>query len=307
LEEVDHVTRDDRPAPRGAAGHRAADDFDLVVLGTGSAAAHKCRAAGWRVAVVDSRPFGGTCALRGCDPKKVLVGAAEVVDWSRRMQGKGVAAPQATIDWPALIRYKREFTAGVPPRRERAFQEAGIATWHDRARFVGERTVRVGEAQLTGRHVLVATGRQPARLGLPGEEYLTTSEQFLELDRLPRRIVFVGGGYISFEFAHVAARAGAQAAVLDRGVRPLKGFDPDLVDRLVRGTRALGVAVRLQHAVRAIAPSSGAATTSSSAASRATPGSTPARATWWSTAPGGRPRSATSVSRPPASRTSGAA
>jgi glutathione reductase (NADPH) len=249
------VTGDDRPTPRGAPGHRTDHDFDLVVLGTGSAAAaaaYKCRAAGWRVAVVDARPFGGTCALRGCDPKKVLVGAAELVDWSRRMQGKGIAAPPAAVDWPALIRYKREFTANVPPRRERAFQETGIATFHGRARFVGERTVRVGESQLTGRHVLVATGRQPARLGLPGEEYLTTSEQFLELDHLPRRIVFVGGGYISFEFAHVAARAGAQAVVLDRGVRPLKGFDPDLVDRLVRGTRALGVAVRLQHTVRAI-------------------------------------------------------
>src|SRR5947209_16999521 len=99
--------------------------YDLVVVGTGvaSAVASKCREAGWRVAVVDSRPFGGTCALRGCDPKKVLVGAAELADWSRRMQGKGIATPPTTIDWPSLIRYKREFTTGVPRRREDAFEE----------------------------------------------------------------------------------------------------------------------------------------------------------------------------------------
>src|SRR5206468_10396272 len=119
----------------------------------------------------------------------------------------------AAIDWPALVQYKRAYTGKVPASRERGFGDAGMATFHGRARFAGERTVVVGDdpgQTLTGRHVLVAAGMRPATLGIPGEEYLTTSEQFLELDALPRRIVFVGGGYISFEFAHVAARAGAQ-------------------------------------------------------------------------------------------------
>jgi glutathione reductase (NADPH) len=91
--------------------------FDLVVIGTGSAAstvAHECRSAGWEVAIVDSRPFGGTCALRGCDPKKVLVGATEVVDWVRRMNGRGVRADDARIDWAELMRFKRSFTDPVP-------------------------------------------------------------------------------------------------------------------------------------------------------------------------------------------------
>ncbi len=232
-----------------------AREFDLVVLGTGSAAAaaaYKCRAAGWQVAIVDSRPFGGTCALRGCDPKKVLVGAAEVVDWGRRMQGKGVAPGGLKLDWPALMRFKRTFTGPVPERREQGFLEAGIVPFHGRARFLDERTVQVGDDPanvLTARYVLVATGMQPARLGIVGEEWLTTSEQFLELDDLPRRIAFVGGGYISFEFAHVAARAGAQVEILHRGARPLTGFDPDLVARLVQGTRDLGVTVRLGTSV----------------------------------------------------------
>ena len=95
--------------------------FDLVVIGTGTAAgtvATRCRAAGWRVAIVDSRPFGGTCALRGCDPKKVLVGAADVVDWARRMRGKGVDGDAVRIRWPELMRFKRSFTDPVPASRE---------------------------------------------------------------------------------------------------------------------------------------------------------------------------------------------
>ncbi len=107
-----------------------AETFDLIVIGTGSGAsppAYRCRAAGWRVAVVDELPYGGTCVLRGCDPKKVLVGAAELADWHRRMQGRGVSG-DAHISWPELMQFKRTFTDPVPADREKAFQKAGIAT-----------------------------------------------------------------------------------------------------------------------------------------------------------------------------------
>ena len=96
--------------------------FDLIVIGTGaggSTVAHKCQKAGWKVAIIDSRPFGGTCALRGCDPKKVLVGAAELIDWNRRMQGKGVSAKSAEIDWQELMQFKKTFTEPVPENTER--------------------------------------------------------------------------------------------------------------------------------------------------------------------------------------------
>src|ERR1700720_1314732 len=222
--------------------------FDVIAIGTGSAAstiASRCREAGWQVAVVDSRPFGGTCALRGCDPKKVLVGAAEALDWTRRMKGKGIQAAKLQIDWPELMRFKRSFTEPVPRRREHGFAEAGIAAFHGRARFAGPTTVRVGEEILEGRYVVIAAGEIPADLEIPGAEHLTTSDQFLELDELPRRILFIGGGYIAFEFAHVAARAGSQVTVLHRGPRPLALFDPDLVDQPVERTRELGVDVQL--------------------------------------------------------------
>src|SRR5215472_5141866 len=221
-------------------------NVDVIVLGTGSAAqsvAYPCREAGWSVVVIDDHPYGGTCQLRGCDPKKVLVGVSELVDWSRRMQDNGVSAPGLSLNWPNLIRFKRTFTDPRPEQNEQGFAEAGIMMRHGRAHFVDRTSVQVGEDTLIGRHVVIATGARHAPLGIPGEDLLTTSTQFLELDPLPRRIVFAGGGYIAFEFAHIAAQAGAQVQVLHRGSRPLEKFDPDLVSLLVQASRELGIEV----------------------------------------------------------------
>ncbi len=222
--------------------------FDLVVVGTGSAGATvagRCRAAGWRVAIVDSRPFGGTCALRGCDPKKVLVGATEALDWSQRMKGRGLRAAKAGIAWPELMRFKRSFTAPVPKAREEGFSKAGIVSFHGRARFVGPTSLRVDDELLEFKHVVIAAGMRPAPQKFPGAEFLTTSDQFLELPHLPRRLIFVGGGYISFEFAHIARRAGASVTILHRGAHALELFDPDLSDHLVQYTRKMGIRVLL--------------------------------------------------------------
>jgi glutathione reductase (NADPH) len=228
--------------------------FDLVVVGTGvtSSVASRCREAGWTVAVVDSRPFGGTCALRGCVPKKILVSAAEAVHAARDLADKGVPAGALAIDWPGLMRFKRLLVDPTTRRTEQAWATIGVEQVHGRARFVGPTTLAVGDDRLTGRRILIAAGSMPVPLAFPGADRLTTSEEFLDLDRLPRRIVFVGGGYIAFEFAHVAARAGVQATILHRGARPLEAFDPDLVDRLVARTRELGIRVEVETDVRSI-------------------------------------------------------
>lgn len=233
------------------------ETFDLVVIGSGAAAqnvASRCRAAGWTVAMIDKRPFGGTCALRGCDPKKVLVGAASAVDAARLLSGKGVRPDDLTIDWAELIRFKRTFTDSRPETLKAKLAESGIATFQETARFVGPAHIRVGDSTLTAtRAIVVAAGARPADLPMDGREHLTTSDRFLDLPWLPRSIIFIGGGYVSFEFAHVAARAGARATIVNRGTRPLVEFDPDLVDRLTARTRALGVDVRLGAEARAIA------------------------------------------------------
>ncbi len=229
--------------------------FDLIVIGTGEAgatAAYRLRKAGWTVAIIDKRPFGGTCALRGCDPKKVLVGVADVIDWYRRMEGRGTAGEHVHLDWPALMRFRRSFTDPVPEDREKGFQEAGMATYHGVARFLDPTTVQVGDHTLTGRHIIVAAGARPQTLHIPGEELLTTSTQFLELEALPTRIVFVGGGYIAAEFAHVAARAGAEATIVHRGARPLEGFDADLVSQWQRASQDAGIRLELNATVEAV-------------------------------------------------------
>lgn len=229
--------------------------FDLVCIGTGSAAstvASRCRAAGWSVAIIDKRPFGGTCALRGCDPKKVLVGAADVVDWVRRMKGNGVAAHELRIDWPELMRFKRTFTDPAPQAKENSFHKAGIATFHGLARFTGANALEVNNDVLEAKHIVIAAGMKPARLGIPGADLVTISDRFLELETLPPRIIFIGGGYISMEFAHVAAIAGAQVTIVHRGPLPLEGFDPDLVTMIVTGLRERGVDVQLNASVEAV-------------------------------------------------------
>jgi glutathione reductase (NADPH) len=228
--------------------------YDLVVVGTGvtAAVASRCREAGWSVAVVDRQPFGGTCALRGCVPKKILVGAAEAVGGARDLAGKGVPAAGLALDWPELMRFKRSLVDPTTERTEQAWAAMGVVQYHGRARFVGPTTLAVGDDRLHGRRILIAAGAVPAPVKFPGAERLATSEDFLGLDQMPPRVVFIGGGYVSFEFAHVAARAGAEVTILHRGPRPLEGFDPDLVDLLVRRTGELGIRVELGLDVRGI-------------------------------------------------------
>ena len=249
--------------------------FDLIVIGTGTAAsttAHECSSVGWKVAIIDSLSFGGTCALRGCDPKKVLVEAVKVVDSAQRHQNKGVlGSDKVHIKWSDLIRFKRTFTEPFPKYREEGYKKAGIVPFHGHARFVGWNAIKVeGEeekggnnknnntAVLNGKRILVATGAKPMELNIPGSANITTSDQFLEFgeDRLPNRIVFVGGGYISFEFAHIAARAGAKVTILHRGKQPLEHFDPDLVNMLVQKSQDLGIDIHLRSAVEKIDKSS---------------------------------------------------
>lgn len=232
-----------------------ARSFDLIVLGAGMAAvsaAHKCAAAGWSVAVVDELPFGGTCALRGCDPKKILRRGAEIVDAARLMRGKGIEDDGLRINWADLVAFKRSFTERMPGRIENALKENRVATFHGTARFTGPTTVEIDGERLGARHILIATGARPRPVDAPGGDHLLDNAQFMELDALPERILFVGGGYISFEFAHLAARAGSRVTIIDRGERPLKSFDPDLVEKLIGRSGDVGIELHRETTLRAL-------------------------------------------------------
>src|SRR5659263_566960 len=129
--------------------------FDLIVIGTGSGAstaARKCTMAGWKVAVIDERPFGGTCALRGCDMKKILMGAAEIVDWNTRMNGNGIEG-KVTITWSDLMAFKRSFVDGYSSKFEKGFTDAGISSFHGTARFIAEDQIEVNGKILKGDHI----------------------------------------------------------------------------------------------------------------------------------------------------------
>lgn len=229
-------------------------NYDLIVIGTGTAAmvaAMRVRSAGWSVAVIDEKPFGGTCALRGCDPKKMLVAGAEVIDAARRMRGHGVTGT-VNIDWRELIAFKSSFTDPVSEKHERRYCEKGIATFHGQARFTGPNSVSVAGTELQGRYILIASGAEPVRLEIAGEEHLVDNEAFLAMKSLPRRVAFVGGGYIAAEFSHVAARGGAEVTVLQRSPRMLPHFEPELVGWLMESFATIGIHVLTQTTVTAV-------------------------------------------------------
>jgi len=229
--------------------------YDLIVIGAGMAgvaAANKCAAQGWRVAIVDVLPYGGTCALRGCDPKKILRRGAEIIDSARLMHGKGIDDTALSINWSDLMKHKRGFTDPVPQNLERDLASRGVDTLHGRARFTDKTRVEIDGAPFEAGHFLIASGARPRPLDFPGHEHLIDSTDFLDLEALPARTLFVGGGFISFEFAHISARAGSTPVIIDRGLRPLKGFDPDLVDLLIGRSVEAGIDVRTSTTITAV-------------------------------------------------------
>ncbi len=231
--------------------------YDLIVIGVGMVglnAAKKCASEGWTVAVVDELPYGGTCALRGCDPKKMLRRGAEVIDAARLMRGKGIEDDGLRVNWADLVAHKNTFTDKMPGRIEGGLDDSGVETLHGSVRFVDTNALEVGGDRLEANHILIATGAEPRPLDISGAEHLTDSTGFMELNELPNRILFVGGGYVSLEFAHIAARAGSKVHIIDRGERPLDAFDPDLVDKLVKRSRAVGIDVHIETELGSVEP-----------------------------------------------------
>ncbi|EFR87739.1 pyridine nucleotide-disulfide oxidoreductase family protein [Listeria marthii FSL S4-120] len=217
--------------------------YDLVVIGSGASGttvAFKAQAAGLKVAIIEERSWGGTCVLRGCDPKKVLVGAAEARKLSTRLRGKGIKQA-ATISWTDLMAFKETFVEDVPESRLESFQNADIETFFGPASFQDVNTLKVGDDILTAKKIVIATGATPSKLQVEGQEYIQTSDDFLSLEKLPDSVVFIGGGYISFEFASIVQATGREVHVIHHNSAPLKKFDPDFVAALVSSMKEEGV------------------------------------------------------------------
>ena len=217
--------------------------FDLFVIGTGVAGtiiANKGVQAGLKTGIVDNRDYGGTCGLHGCIPKKILVGATSAVASSRNLRGKGVDN-LPSINWKELIEFKNSFTNPMPKNKEDNFKKNGIVTYHGEPKFIAENQLKIGNDTVEADKVVIATGAVPRELNIPGAEHALSSDDFLEMEDLPESLLFIGGGYIAFEFAHIAARSGARVTILDMGSTSLPHFDKDIVNHLVDVTKELGI------------------------------------------------------------------
>ena len=220
-------------------------EYDLIVLGTGDAGQAVALAAAkekWKVAIIEKKAIGGTCALWGCVPKKVLISGEELANFSQRMAAAGLSS-RTTPAWSELMAFKHRLTRSFSQDSRSRLQKHGVDIYEGTPSFVGEAAIRVSEVILQGGHIHIATGACPRPLGIPGEEFMTTSAEFLYLEELPQRLVFIGGGYISFEFAHLSARYGRSVTIIHRSAEVLKKFDPDLVALLVGASELLGITV----------------------------------------------------------------
>lgn len=230
-------------------------DYDLIVLGTGPAAstvASKVRKAGKRVAIIEKREFGGTCALRGCNPKKVYTNAGSLLEQVRHADGSIIRTDQPRIVWSDLLQFKKQFTEPVLEKSKSGFEEDGIATFRGTPAFTGEHSLVLGDQTLSADKFLIAVGGRPMTLGVPGEEHLTSSADFLELEEMPRRVLFVGGGYISMEFAHAVAQSGSEVTIVEQGPRILDAFDADLVEQLTAWSRKQSISFQFNAEVTQI-------------------------------------------------------
>jgi glutathione reductase (NADPH) len=215
-------------------------DVDLFVIGGGSGGVRAARVAaehGARVAIAEADRWGGTCVIRGCVPKKLLVYASEVSRTLADAAGQGWTIAGAQHDWAALIAAKDKEIARLSSGYADRLHKAGAEVIAGRARITDPHTIEVGGRTITAAHVLVATGGLARR---PSREWITSDEAF-HLASLPRRIAIMGGGYIAIEFAHIFAGLGSQVTLIHRDPLVLRGFDPDIRQAVTENLVAHGI------------------------------------------------------------------
>jgi glutathione reductase (NADPH) len=238
----------------------ATRSFDVVVIGGGNAGMGvtvPTRKAGLSVAVLEPGTFGGTCSNRGCTPKKVLVAAAHVLDEISHAGAHHIKVGRPRLDWAAMIRRKADLIRPLPERLAGAVRDRGAEIIRASGRFVGERAVAAGDDVLEARHIVVATGSKPRPLPFPGAELMISSDDVLTEEQQPRSVVFVGGGVIAFEFAHVYVRAGTKVTILQDGPQFLGKFDQDMIAEVVAASRRIGIDARTDVTVKKIEASGG--------------------------------------------------
>ena len=233
-------------------------DYDLFVIGAGSGGVRASRIAslaGAKVAVSEEYRMGGTCVIRGCVPKKLLVFGADYHQLLADAPGYGWTFDNVKFDWPRLRDAVQEEVTRLSGIYAANVAKAGVTAFQERAEVVDAHTVRLANSgsQYTAGRILIATGGRPyLPEGVPGVELAITSNEAFTLPTLPRRVLIVGGGYIALEFANIFAGLGSETRIVHRGDKLLRGFDDDLRAHMHIETERAGVRLMMKSEVKRI-------------------------------------------------------
>lgn len=236
-------------------------DYDLIVIGGGSGGVRASRFAaqrhGKKVAVIESMRIGGTCVMRGCVPKKLMVYGAHFAHDFQDAQGYGWAPVENKHDWSKLVAAKDRELDRLEGIYHRLLRDAGVDEIAGKGIVVDAHTVEVEGKRLTAEHILIATGGWPHMPDVPGIEHAITSNEALDLAELPEHVVIVGGGYIAVEFAGIFNALGAEVHVIIRGDTLLRGFDQTITEALHDEMTKAGIHIHAECQVRSIEKTEG--------------------------------------------------
>jgi glutathione reductase (NADPH) len=221
-------------------------DYDLIVIGAGSgglAASKRAASYGAKVAIVEDDRVGGTCVIRGCVPKKLMVYAGELAHALADAPGYGLRSVPIELDWRRLAERRDAAVTALERRHEELLAKAGVRLLRGHAVVTAPNEVVVSDERVGARYILVAAGAAPVLPEIPGAEHAITSDGFFELRERPDRVVIVGGGYIAVELASILAALGTKVSLVLRAELPLRGFDEDLRKELRDALVSAGINV----------------------------------------------------------------
>ena len=220
-------------------------DFDLFTIGAGSGGVRASRVAaahGARVAVAEEYRVGGTCVIRGCVPKKMLVYGAHFAEDLVDAKQFGWDIPETSFDWVRLRDHVQNDITRLNGLYTETLDNHDVTIFHERAVISGDHEITLASGKVvTAKYILIATGAEPARLEFPGSDLAITSNEAFHLDAIPKRIIIAGGGYIANEFAGIFHEFGAKVTIVNRGDQLLRSYDDALSDRLLKISMMKGI------------------------------------------------------------------